>query len=354
MSIACSATPGTGDEPLVITWTPGHQQLLLDSLRDSTHPATLCTMSATGIVRFISDSEIGYVSNSSSNDPINGNAVISEMSLTDLKAVPVVAVKGDVMDVAWSPDRSSVAYLLYTEVPDAMNQLWLKTGSAPPRALTPPIPLFGRDGSANDQILVRFSPDGKYLLMVDTYVAGAAPASPDQAIVQVRTADGSLAFVPPSALGTSGSKLGPSITMAAWARRSDRLYYRDSDGVHTWDPPSTVGTMASGLTWYSPTVSADDRYVAYVRTVGDNALTGQPYVEIRDLASNAVRDLSGIRAAPWFLSGSLLLEAEYGPNPQQGPGPQYVQTGSNFVFNLTTNVETPIPVVINPIDSWPR
>jgi hypothetical protein len=280
--------------------------------------------------------------------------VISQMSLTDLKPVPILAVKGDVMDVAWSPDGSSIAYLLYTEVPDAINQLWLKTGSAPPRALTPPIPLFGRDGSADDQILVRFSPDGKYLLMVDTYVAGVAPATPDQAIIQVRGADGSLVFVPPSALGASGTKFGPTVTMAAWARTSDRLYYRDAAGVHTWDPPSNAGTMAPGLTWYSPSVSADDRYVAYVRVVGDNALIGPPYVEIRDLTANTVRDLAGTRSAPWFLTGTMLLETEYGPKTPPGPGPQYVQTGSTFVFNLTTNVETPLPVVMDPIDSWPR
>lgn len=341
-----------------MAWSSDRQQVVLDTFRDPTHPTTLCGITGGYDFRFISGSEIGYVTNSSSNDPIRGTSVIARMNLTDLKPVPVVAVQGDVMDVAWSPDGSSVAYLLYTDAPGlgsgSANQLWLKVGTAAPRALTPPIPLFGRDGSLDDQILVRFSPDGKYLLMVDTYVAGAAPASPDQAIIQVRRADGSLVFVPPSALGPSGSKSGPSITMATWSHQSDRLYYRDTAGVHTWDPPSTVGTVAPGLIWYSPTISADDRFVAYVLSVGENALLGRPYVEIRDLASNTVRDLSGVRSAPWFLTGSLLLEAEYGPSPQQGPGPAYTQTGSTFVFNLSTNLETAIPVVINPIDSWPH
>jgi hypothetical protein len=337
-----------------MTWTPDQQQLLIDSLRDPIHPSTICTIGAAGLVRFISDSEIGYVSSSSSNDPINGKSVISRMSLNNLKPVPVVSVKGYVMDLAWSPDGSSVAYLLHTEIPDSINQLWLKTETAPPRALTPPMTVFGRGGSVDDQILVRFSPDGKYLAMVDTYASKAAPTSPDQANFQVRAADGTLAFVPPSALDAPPTKLSPFVTMAAWSHQSDRLYYRDLAGVHRWDPPGTVGTIAAGLTWYSPTVSTDDRYVAYARATGDNALTGQPYVEIRDLSSNTVRDLAGIRSAPWFLTETLLLETEYGPNPQQGPGPRYTQTGSTFVYNLSTNVETPIPVVINPIDSWPH
>jgi hypothetical protein len=340
-----------------MAWSSDRQQVVLDTFRDPTHPTTLCGITGGYDFRFISGSEIGYVTNSSSNNPIRGTSVIARMNLTGLKPVPVVAVQGDVMDVAWSSDGSSVAYLLYTDAPGigsgAANQLWLKVGDAAPRPLTPLIPLFGRGGSVDDQILVRFSPDGKYLVMVDTYVAGAAPSAPDQATFQVHSVpDGGLVWVPPGALNPPGS--GQFTTMAAWSHHSDRLYYRDQAGVHTWDPPSTVGTIAAGLTWYSPTISADDRLVAYVLSVGENALLGKPYVEIRDLASNTVRDLSGIRAAPWFLSGTLLLEAEYGPNPQQGPGPVYTQTGSTFVYNLSTNVEMPIPVVINPIDSWPR
>jgi hypothetical protein len=357
VSISCSATPSAASEPLVIAWASDRQQVVLDSFRDPTHPTPLCAITGGYDFKFISGSEIGYAANSSSNDPIRGSGVIARMNLNDLKPVPVVAVTGEVMDVAWSPDGSSVAYLLYTDAPGlgsgAANQLWIKIGNNAPRPLTPLIPLFGRGGSVDDQILVRFSPDGKYLVMVDTYVAGAAPSSPDQATFQVHSVpDGGLVWVPPGTLNPSGR--GQFTTMAAWSHQADRLYYRDQAGVHTWDPPGTVGTMAAGLTWYSPTVSADDRYIAYVRAAGDNALLGQPYVEIRDLTSSSVRDLAGIRSAPWFLSGTLLLEAEYGPNAQQGPGPRYVQTGSTFVYNLSTNAETPLAIVINPIDSWPH
>jgi hypothetical protein len=354
LSLSCSTTPSAASEPLVIGATPARQQLVLESLHDPAHPTTLCTIDGAYNVRFISGTEIGYVTNSSLNNPIEGTSAIMRMSLTDLKPVAVASVQGEVMDLAWSPDGSSVAYLVYTYAPglgsgDA-NQLWQKTGNAPPRALTPLIPLFGRGGSISDQILVRFSPDGKYLLMVDTYVDGPAPVSPDQAHFQVRAMPvGNLVWVPPTALG-SGDKIGFSfVTMAAWARTADRLYYRDLAGVHTWDPPSTVGTMAGGLAWFSPSVSPDDRFVAY--TVN---LDTQPHVEVRDLVSNALRVLPGIRAAPFFVSSGTLLEGAYAPSNQQGPGTlPYAQTGS-VVFNLGTNVETPIPVVINPIDIWPR
>ena len=238
------------------------------------------------------------------------------MNLADLKPVEVVAVQGYVMSIAWNPDGSSVAYLLDTDTPNlgtgAANQLWLKIGSSAPQALTQPIALYGRGGSIDDQILVRFSHDGKYLLMVDTFVVTGPSGSPDQAYVQVRAADGSLIFVPPIAVGASSKGW---VTMATWSRQSDRLYSRDPAGVHTWDPPSSQGTMAAGLNWFSPSISPDDRSVAYVVSLGYNDAE-QPHVEVRDLGSNAVTVIAGVRGAPFFISDSMLLEDEYAAWPR--------------------------------------
>src|SRR5258708_25647213 len=93
---------------------------------------------------------------------------------------------------------------------------------------------------------------------------------------------GNLVWVPPGAL-VAGDKIGASFhTMAAWSRTSDRLYYRDAAGVHSWDPPATVGTLAEGLIWYSLSVSPDGRYVAY--TVSPD--TGPPW---RCVTSSRIR-----------------------------------------------------------------
>ena len=303
--------------------------------------------------RFISRTEIGYFTSSSMNNP-DATAVIWRTSLTDLKPVAVATVQGRIMDLAWTPDGSSVAFLLYTFAPglgsgDA-NQLWLKTGDAAPRALTPLIPLFGRGGSISDQILVRFSSDGKYLLMVDTYVDNPPPASAEQAHFQVRAMpSGTLVWVPPTALNTSARCSRVSVTMAAWSSTADRLYYRDDTGVSSWMPTATVASIAGGLLWFSPAVSPDDRYVAYTVNLAD-----KPQAEVRDLRSNSVRILPGTRAAQLFLSSSALLEGIYEPTNQQGLGTlPYGQTGS-AAFDLTTGVETPLPMFINPIDYWPH
>jgi hypothetical protein len=137
--------------------------------------------------------------------------------------------------------------------------------------------------------------------------------------------------------------------MAAWSHNSNRLYYRDAAGVHSWDPPSTVTTMLPGLAWFSPSASPDDRYVAY--TVN---LDVEPHVVIRDLVSNKVTFLPGIRTAQFFVSSRLLMVGVYEPSNQQGLGTQpYTQT-SSAEFDLNTSVETPLHFAFNLIDTWPR
>jgi hypothetical protein len=273
------------------------------------------------------------------------------MSLIDRRSLVVTSFKGEALDVVWSPNGSSVAYLTYTYAPDLgsgdANQLWLKVGAADPKPVTPLIPLFGRGGSISDQAIVRFSHDGKYLLMVDTLVSGSAPPTADQAIVQVRSMpDGGLVFVPPSALQVSGGKGGAFVTMAAWSHLSDRLFYRDSTGVHTWDVSGTVGMFGAGIEWFQPSLSPDDRFVAYTAYAG-----GLPHIEIRDMVSSSVRALPGPIGAPIFLSDTAMLEAHYEPN--QGIGPPYLE-GGWFALDLQTNKETSLPSILRPIDVWPR
>src|ERR1700694_3180941 len=126
MSVSCSTTPNADSEPLVMALTSDRQQFQILSLRDPVHPALLCTMAGAGF-RFISGTEIGYAASSSLNDPIRSTSVIGRMSLSNLTPVAVVEVQGDVMDFEWSPDGSSLAYLLYTSAPGvgsgAANQL---------------------------------------------------------------------------------------------------------------------------------------------------------------------------------------------------------------------------------------
>jgi hypothetical protein len=330
--------------------TQDNLHTLIDSFANPTKPQTLCSLSPeAGTPKFISATEIGYATANATSDPNVNVTTIQRLSLrSGSQPTTVATVQGNVMDVAWSPDASSFAYLTYATAANlgsgAGNQLWLKIGNAAPKPVSPLIPLFGRDGSVSDQTIVRFSPDGKYLLMVDTFVSGAAPALPKLAEFQVLSAhDGSLVWVPPSALGASGNKIGPFITMAAWSQTSDRLYYRDLAGVHTWDPPTTVGMMAAGLVWYSPSMSPDGSSLAYAAN-----LTTQPRLEIRNLANGSIRVLAGLKGDPLLLSDQQMIEAHYIRNTQIGP--PYIPT-RYYELNLVTNKETLLPPIGQILDT---
>jgi hypothetical protein len=333
---------------VLATASDGWQSLII-SVRDPMHPTTLCTITNAFGVRFISRTEVGYTTTAGTYDPNFGYSLIARMKLTDPTPIPVAKVEGQVPAVGWSPDGSSVAYLTYVggnfSVPDT-NQLWLKTGDAVPRALTPPITVHARGLFRDDQVAILFSPDGKYVVMADTVLDFGTPKSPDQAHFQVYSVpDGNLVWVPPSAVVRPTAGL-TFTTMAAWSRQDPhRLFYRDMAGVHTWDPPSAVGTLVSGMSWYTPSVSPDGRFVAYAIYERE-----QPHVEVRDLVSNKVQVIPGIRAAPVFVTDRYLFQAEYAPG-QSGP---YFQTGREFIVDIRTSVETPLSVNAKPIDIWPR
>jgi WD40-like Beta Propeller Repeat len=338
--------------------SPDGKHTLIQSFADPAHPVTLYSLSLTArIVKFISATEIGYTTNSLPDSPNDGVTTIWRMSLKDMRPLSVVRLQGDALDVAWSPDGSNVAFIAYPTVPGllSVNRLWLKVGSASPRALTPLIEFGGRGVSSSDEVIVRFSPDGKYLLMVDTFFAGSVPKSTDQEHFQVRSVpDGTLVWVPP------GTPTGSWTTMAVWSHLTDRLYYNGA-GVQTWDAlTNVVGTLV-GLSWDSPSVSTDDHLVAY----GTSGTDGKPHVEVRALLSGSVRVLPGILGRPILLSDEVMIEEHFVVD-STGMGPPYAPD-RYFVLNLSTNKETPLPASFNcvpangspcperrPIEVWPH
>jgi hypothetical protein len=314
---------------LVMSPSPDGKHTLVESFADPGHPVTLYSLPiAENNVKFISATEIGYTTNSSPQSPINGVTTIWRMSLIDMKPVSVAKVQGGMQDVAWSPDGSNLAYLVDTAFPSEAGRLWLKVGAAAPRALTPLIPVDGREGIGTDETLVSFSHDGRYLLMVDTVVS-------PQYFQVWSVPDGKVVWSPPEpSTGT--------LTMAVWAHLSDRLYYQGA-GVRTWNAATNrVGVVASGLEWSSPYLSPDDRFVAYESTG----------VEVRDLVAGSVKALPGILGKPSLLSDTMMIEAHL--SLQTTPIGPYYAVGRYYVRNLTTNVETLLPTGFAPDDIWPH
>jgi Tol biopolymer transport system component len=256
------------------------------------------------------------------------------MSLTDARAVSVAKFNGEAADFAWSPDGTNLSYLAGA----GAHRLWLKVGAAAPRALTPLIPVAAREGFPGaDEILVRFSPDGRYLLMVDTVVT-------PQYFQVWSVPAGKVVWSPPEP--TNGT-----LTMAVWAHLSDRLYYHGA-GVRTWDATTNrEGILDAALGWSSPNLSPSDRFVTYESSGAD----GKPRVEVRDAASGSLRVLPGTLGRPTLLSDTVMIEAHlvYTTSPA-GPYYSYYWPGRYYALNLSTTVETLLPTGFDLSDIWPH
>ena len=330
-----ASPPPVASATLVISPSPDGKHTLIQSFADPAHPATQFSLNLTARnVRFISGREIGYAISSLPDSPTAGITEILRMNLSDKRPVSVAKFKGDAVDFAWSPDGANLSYLVHTEVPSEAERLWLKVGAAAPRALTPLIPLYGREYISSDESMVRFSHDGRYLLMVDTVVSPR--------YFQVWSVPGSkVVWSPPE------PPTGP-LTMAVWSHLSDRLYYQGA-GVRSWDAATKrVGIVSSALGWSLPSLSPSDRFVAYESTGPD----GKKRVEVRDLLSGSVKVLRGVLGRPNLLSDTMMIEAHL--TLQSTPIGPYYAVSHYYVRSLVTNAETALPTGFATVDIWPH
>jgi Tol biopolymer transport system component len=236
----------------------------------------------------------------------------------------VSAETGTIEAWDWSPNGTTLAYF-------AGDQLWLKAGSQPAASVASFKKQLGRGGGWDDEIAIRFSPTGTYFVLVYT-------ATVPNTFQIRRASDGGVVWASPSSDFQSPS----FATMAIWSRGVDRLYFRDGNGLRTWDSSGTVTTLMPGLRWYEPSISPDGRAIAYV--VLDAA--ANPRVELLDPQTLKVRALpSPHRWSPMFASATLLLYGGADANGLPGQGV--------FAYNLTTGLETALPYAIL-LDVWPN
>jgi len=294
-SADASATPAAGRYRVVFTAsTPSASEIFLYDSASST-PQQLVALGAGAPpeARFISAKKIAYVDNSS------GPAKIITLELgTGAKSTEVTA-NGYVPAFAYSHDASMLAYLLHDTSGSGKPALHVRRGGQDTTLALNAIP--GRGIGRDDEVRLEYAPDDKYLLMVDTFVGNQGQAPETGQFLVLRTADNTVAFVPPSGVSSNA-------TMATWARHKDRLYYRDAVGVRTWDAGTTsVGTLATALHWYDPAAAPDDRSLAF--TDIDNSSV--PHVRLYDLqSSQAAATAAAARSHPIFIAGDTIWYLE--------------------------------------------
>jgi Tol biopolymer transport system component len=304
--------------------TSGNQIFLYDSA--SSAPEQLVSLPA-GVppdARFIASQKIAF------NDSTNQQASrIVTVDLSTRAGAADVTSSGYIPAFAYSHDGSMLAYLVH----DASGAiLHVRRNGQDETLKLNPIP--GRGTGRDDEVRLEYSPDDKYLLMVDTYVGNQAQAPETGQFLVLRSADNTVAFLPPANVSSNA-------TMATWARHSDRLYYRDQIGVRTWDAGSTsVGTLVTALHWYDPAVSADDRYIAYTEI--DTQF--MPHVRILDLQGNRVSATASTpRSHPIFITADSIWSLEEQPCQGECLAGASQPSGRVFAYSLTSKSETPLP-----------
>jgi hypothetical protein len=270
---------------------PDRRDVVLCDARDAAHPRTLQALKGwSGNQTFLRQDLIGYIvlkggGPSSTSDQFT--SVLTTLNLTTGQTSELASSQGVALAGGWSSDGSMVAY--FTDS-GGVHHYWLKRGSAALAEFGTPIQVLGRGGSPDDESLVAFSHDGQYVLVVDTAV---------NRLQVFRTSDGAASYSAPSG-GAGGLR-----TMAVWAHTADRFYFRNNSGVYQWDSSSGISSFIAGLKWSTPSLTADDRFVAYA--VGTSST---PHVETRELSSGTVSAFAPWRDSPVFVAAMKLLVHE--------------------------------------------
>jgi hypothetical protein len=301
---------------------PDRRDVILCDARDLGHPRTLPSLAGSANQTFLDQDLVGYTSikgGSSSSTSDQFTSVATTLNLTTGQTMEGASSQGLALAAGWSPDASMVAY--FTDS-GGIHHSWLQRGGGAPAALSTAAQVFGRGGIPDDQLLVAFSHDGKYLLMVDTFV---------NRLQVFRTSDGGVAYTAPSG-GAGGFR-----TMAVWSHTADRFYFRNNSGVYLWDSSSGISSFIAGLTWSTPSLTTDDRFVAYA--VGTSRT---PHVETRDLSSGAVTAFAPWRDSPVFTAEKTVLVWEEAPcDACAGP---YKWTGKTLVLHTDTRAEADLGI----------
>jgi hypothetical protein len=186
-----------------------------------------------------------------------------------------------------------------------------------------------------NQFEVEFSKDARYFFAIATFAAGPALA-PETRRLQVRRADGELAFAPPDT-----SKSFPSASQPLWSATKDLLYFQEADGIHAWDADSgTESLRLPGIHWYHPSASPGGQYIAYSTLDA----TGVPSIAVYDLKREIVVSMLRLAWSGVFVTADMLLYREQSPCPQASCGAIRAQsTGKVVAYHLSTGKAVDLP-----------
>jgi hypothetical protein len=331
-STFAASTPS--DRTLALVKLSGSDQIVVRDITDINHPATVATLPDGRRPTFVNGAEIA---------DYNQNGIMRMHFLGSPQAQVVNICPGGAAGWDWSLDGRSVTYLAAledtTQARQTLRLEWhlLSGGSDRVVGKAPGWVLGIECGPGDvDDYRVAFSPDGKYLSLVENFCGGVD--------FQVRRIDGSLVS---EINGTVGLPLAP--TMGVWS--GSTLYFRDAKGVEAWRD-GTVTPFLPGVAWITPKASPAGGKITYAARGND----GLGHVYVVDTGTGKVVSLPNAgRVEPVFLSARYIWYAgeQLCSPPGSCMGPGTLPTGKTYIYDLQAGTETESKITAV-YDVWPH
>lgn len=334
LAFSCSSAIRAG-AALALVSLKGSAQVVVRDVTDPSHGRTVCTFEGQPVVpRFVGTTTIGYFSQESPNS-INGGAVyIADLTAGTSRlvaSIPTGLLGASAM--AWSPDGRTFTYVANgtTYAPE-----WHLVTAGVDRVLTtfPTVRPRGTSPDASD-IYLSFSGDGKYVALVENWVAGV---SNDQANVQVRDGAGRLLYARHDA------------TMPTWSSQYLYLWDTGAGGLRFWEPGQPQLGAVGLAQWIRPSTSPDGNFIAYTSQLAGDV----HHVRLYDITRSVDQQLSPAgRTGAIFLKVGLVWYAEESPCPGACDlgGPPL--TGRTFIYDIEAKTES-VSVIGHVFDTWPH
>jgi hypothetical protein len=309
-------------DTLVIGTISGDPAIVIRDIQDPANAKTVCRFDAGAInPQFATGRKVAY-------ETPDNQIVIGDLDTGTGNAIATFSAGFGSGVYSISPDGASVTYL--------DGNAWHLINQSGNKVLTtlPAVPGRGINADEDDNFL-SFSPDGKYIALVQTFhTGGTGETAPDQVR---RATDGSLVY------STTG------MTMGVWASVPSRLFFRDSAGaVRRWDPTAGVSSMLP-IRWIRPKSSPDQRWIAYTQRPSSGlGAIGFYSVQGNSVSATTAGGRSGVR----FLTNDLVwyLEERACPTCFGGlPTP----TGVTFIYSIAGAAEV-VSRLSSVYDAWPH
>ena len=359
LKVACAARP-SADSRLALVRLPASTSLPLvpypiendlaaaqrtwtiAGVQDPLRPNVLCSVDGAAQARFVTADAIAVtvrkqVRTADSTDFTVGAKLIRH-TISSGKDDVILTMDGNpsLLDIAWSRDLSTVAYIEGSAFCDSITtrRLHLFANNLD-RILMDIGPCAGRGTSEHDTLALSFSPNGKYFALVNTYGAGKDRGVDVAGSLRVFDRGGTEVFV------GQGSD-------AVWAQ--DQLYFLGTAGVARWDAVAGVTSALPGVVWLAPSASPDGTTIAYVTsTTGTTSATLALAMYRTDLGR--VTPIKTDRALPRYVTPTAFIASADGPCACSLFG--HALTGPTFLYDTATGTETTSPIVAVG-DVWPR